>query len=33
MNESEILVDGNFVILLITPDNDAVIKAIEKLKQ
>ncbi len=33
MNESEILVDGDFVILLITPDNDAVIKAIEKLKQ
>ncbi len=33
MNESSILTEGNFVILLITPDNSAAIKAIENLKQ
>ncbi len=33
MNDSRIITDGNFVMLLITPDNDAVIKAIENLKQ
>ncbi len=33
INSSQIITDGNFVILLITPDNDAAIKAIEKLKQ
>lgn len=33
MNDSEIKTEGKFVILLITPDNDAAIKAIEDLKQ
>lgn len=33
MNDSRILTEGNFVILLITPDNNAAIKAIENLKQ
>ncbi len=33
MDDSKILVEENFVILLITPDNQAIITAIENLKQ
>lgn len=33
IEDSKIIVDGQFVILLITPDNDAIISNIEKLKQ
>ncbi len=32
INDSRIITNGKFVILLITPSNDAVIKAIENLK-
>lgn len=33
MGDSRILTEGEFVILLITPDNDAAVTAIENLKQ
>lgn len=33
IGDSRILTEGEFVILLITPDNDAIITAIENLKQ
>lgn len=33
MQNSQILIEGDFVILLITPDNQAIITAIENLKQ
>lgn len=33
ISDSRIITDGEFVILLITPDNDAAITAIENLKQ
>ncbi|MBR5472667.1 MAG: DUF4358 domain-containing protein [Clostridia bacterium] len=33
MDDAKILVEGDFVILLITPDNTAVLDAIEKLKE
>ena len=33
MSSSQILTEGDFVILLITPDNDAAVEAIDNLKQ